>query len=319
MQRLLVLFIFMAGCAQSGMESQSAERYAPPPISSESWRVTPGEALYLRHCADCHGWQGRGDGPVARMLGMKALNLRQPEFLTERSVDELLASVLYSKPLSASLDATELTATEQDIESIAAYLRQLPAMPWEQIEKGQQSYDTFCVSCHGLYGRGDGLAAARLPTFPRDLSAPAYQRQVSDADLLRIIAAGQGPMPGFGALLTTEQTQALLTYLRLQSPGYELYSRFCAICHGVNGHPTASNPEATWKHEMPPGEVPQAVFDQTYVLTRSEASIHRSIRHILQQSRAVMPHFPGELSEDEVRQILSYLRSLPIERTRPSS
>jgi len=293
----------------------------PPLTPPPAWRLTQGEALYVRHCSDCHGWQGRGNGPVGRMLGIKAPNLRRAELFTDRSEDELLAWVLYSEPLSVVPDAARLTPTEEDIDAIAAYMRRLPHIPPEQIDTGQQLYDSVCVSCHGLYGRGDGLMAARLPTLTRtrDLSAPDYQRQVSDADLGRIIAAGRGLMPGVGDIMTPEQIQAILGYVRLLSPGYELYTRFCAICHGFDGHPTVTKPEAAWKHEFPPTEIPQAVFDQTYFLTRSATSIRRGIGHILQQRRAVMPHFDGALSKDEVRQILSHVRSLPKEPDRPSS
>ncbi len=37
------------------------------------------------------------------------------------------------------------------------------------------------------------------------------------------------------------------------------------------------------------------------------------IRHMLKENRAVMPHFAGEISADKVRQILTYLRTLPPE------
>jgi mono/diheme cytochrome c family protein len=253
------------------------------------------------------------------MLGIKAPNLRRAELFTDRSEDELLVQVLYSKPLSVVPDTARLTPTEEDIDAIAAYMRRLPHIPWEQIDTGQQLYDAVCVSCHGPYGRGDGLMAASLPTPTRDLSAPDYQRQVGDADLRRIIAAGRGLMPRVGDIMTPEQIQAILGYVRLLSPGYELYSRFCAVCHGFDGHPTVTKLEAAWKHEFPPTEIPQAVFDQAYFLTRSATSIRRGIGHILQQGRAIMPHFDGALSEDEVRQILSHVRSLPREQDKPSS
>jgi len=37
------------------------------------------------------------------------------------------------------------------------------------------------------------------------------------------------------------------------------------------------------------------------------------VRHMLTLNRAPMPHFAGELTADQVRQVLSYLRSLPPE------
>jgi mono/diheme cytochrome c family protein len=311
MRSLLVALVFMAGCAQVGMDGPPETRPTPPPIPPQAWRLTQGEALYFRHCADCHGWQGQGDGSVGRMLGLEVPNLRRAELYADRSEDELLASVVSSGPLAAPLDTTRLTPTEQDLDAIAAYLRRLPNIPWEQIGKGQQLYDTFCISCHGLYGRGDGLVAARLPTFPRDLSAPDYQRQVSDAELLRIIADGRGLMPGVKNLMTAEQVQSVISYLRLLSPGHELYSRFCATCHGADGQPTATDPDAAW-------EKPRVVFNQSYFEAQSAASVRRGIGHLLQQSQAVMPHVNGGLSQDEIRQILSYLRQLPKEPGRPS-
>jgi mono/diheme cytochrome c family protein len=33
---------------------------APPVTSSTPHRLTQGAVLYLQHCADCHGWEGRG-------------------------------------------------------------------------------------------------------------------------------------------------------------------------------------------------------------------------------------------------------------------
>src|ERR1043166_7659200 len=30
-----------------------------------------GEVLYIRHCARCHGWEGKGNGPVGQVLVKK--------------------------------------------------------------------------------------------------------------------------------------------------------------------------------------------------------------------------------------------------------
>jgi len=40
---------------------------------------------------------------------------------------------------------------------------------------GQQMYATYCASCHGLGGRGDGPAAGALKTAPADLTVLAKQ------------------------------------------------------------------------------------------------------------------------------------------------
>lgn len=44
-----------------------------PPLQ----RFTHGQVLYIQHCADCHGWEGRGDGPLSAVLTSKPPVLRQ--------------------------------------------------------------------------------------------------------------------------------------------------------------------------------------------------------------------------------------------------
>jgi mono/diheme cytochrome c family protein len=102
----------------------------------------------------------------------------------------------------------------------------------------------------------------------------------------------------------------VVAYVRLFSPGYELYTRFCAVCHGPDGHPPEMDTDAIGEAEAMPEELPQVVFNQTYFRTRPEAQVRRNVQHMLWQGRAIMPHFNGQLSRDEVREILNYLRSL---------
>jgi mono/diheme cytochrome c family protein len=60
----------------------------------------PGQSLYLRYCAACHGRQGRGDGPVASALGEKPTDLTQ-----------LAATHGEEFPLQVVLDAIDGTRT----------------------------------------------------------------------------------------------------------------------------------------------------------------------------------------------------------------
>jgi mono/diheme cytochrome c family protein len=43
--------------------------------SEHGERVPTGQALYLRHCASCHGVSGKGDGPVAASLQIRPADL----------------------------------------------------------------------------------------------------------------------------------------------------------------------------------------------------------------------------------------------------
>jgi mono/diheme cytochrome c family protein len=284
MRSLLFVLLVLGGCTQVGMDIQRSDQSVNTPLQARAHRLTHGEALYLRYCADCHGWEGRGSGPGAEMFGIRPPSLRRPALWAENSEAELMAKVLYGRDLSVPLDAATSISSNADVTAITAYLRRLPSIPWEQFSTGQALYDSLCVYCHGLYGRGDGIMAEQLPAPPRDLSSPAYQNQMSDRDLLHIIAEGKGAMPGVGELMDAEQLRAVLAYVRVLSPGHELYTRFCAVCHGIDGHPPEIDTEAIGEAEAMPEELPQVAFNQTYFRTHSDAQVRRSIQHMLRLS-----------------------------------
>ncbi|MCS6926356.1 MAG: c-type cytochrome [Candidatus Binatia bacterium] len=318
MWRVAVLLL-MVGCARSSLPARpglgatpplSADHFASAPSAVAPRRFTTGEVLYIRHCADCHGWEGRGNGPLSQMLIAQPPPLRH--VATQYSEAEFVARVLLGKDLRVPFATPAFPNTEEDVTALLAHLKRLPTIPWEQAEMGASVYDALCVSCHGIYGAGDGLQAAALPTPPRDLGAPSYQQQVSDEELWQIIANGKGAMPGTGDVLTPDEIRAVIAFVRLLSPGYELYDRFCAACHGPDGVPdTSTLSQEVLTPEFVPTPVPR--FDEEYFRTRTDDYVRTWIRHMLKENRTVMPHFSGELNAEEVRQIFTYLRSLPPE------
>jgi mono/diheme cytochrome c family protein len=107
--------------------------------------------------------------------------------------------------------------------------------------------------------------------------------------------------------MDAEQLRAVVAYVRVLSPGHELYTRFCAVCHGLDGHPPKMDTEAIGDAEAIAGELPQVAFNQTYFRTHPEEQICRGVQYMLRHSRAIMPHFNDELSTEQVRTILSCL------------
>ena len=51
-------------------------------------------------------------------------------------------------------------------------------------------YDARCALCHGVTGKGDGVAAAGLSPQPRDLTAAEWQASVTDEYVETIIKFG---------------------------------------------------------------------------------------------------------------------------------
>lgn len=316
--RVIWAFVLVAGCARGPVPARpgTAPRAqlstgVTSPVPSPPRRFTQGEILYIRHCTDCHGWTGHGDGPLALLLATTPRNLRQAELFTRYSEAELIARLLHGKELSVPVDPAALPHTDAEVTALLTHLRRLPTLSWEEIHAGENVYDSLCAACHGIYGRGDGRAVAALSVPPRDLSAPSYQSQMTDEALLRIISDGKGAMPGAADILSPQELRTVITFVRLLSPGYELYDRFCTACHGPEGRAPATAPQDSFGFDLVFPEMP--TFDQTYFRTHTDEQIRAQIQHMRKKHRTVMPHFAGELSADDMSQILTYLRTLPPE------
>lgn len=80
-------------------------------------------------------------------------------------------------------------------------------------ERGKESYDLYCWSCHGKKGRGDGAAGASFPIPPADFRTPEVSGQ-SDGALYWKLTTGRGNMTPYGDLLTDEQRWELVAYIR---------------------------------------------------------------------------------------------------------
>jgi cytochrome c6 len=86
--------------------------------------------------------------------------------------------------------------------------------------EGQKLYMTYCSSCHGDKGRGDGAAGKALPVKPADHTDGRVMNSFSDEFLMTIISKGgvavgkSSFMPGWGGVLKENQLQDLLAYLR---------------------------------------------------------------------------------------------------------
>jgi len=102
-----------------------------------------------------------------------------------------------------------------------------PASAQSQAE-GRNLYVSYCATCHGDAGKGNGVAASSLPVKPRDHTNGAVMNALSDQFLAQIIAEGGGAvgkssfMPGWGASLNDKQIRDLVAYIRtLAVPTYK--------------------------------------------------------------------------------------------------
>jgi mono/diheme cytochrome c family protein len=94
--------------------------------------------------------------------------------------------------------------------------------------EGKKIYLTYCSTCHGDKGKGDGPAANSLPVKPADHTNGAVMNQFSDQFLLDVISKGGGQvgksmfMPAWGSSLNDKQIRDIVVYLRtIAEPPYK--------------------------------------------------------------------------------------------------
>jgi mono/diheme cytochrome c family protein len=266
---------------------------------AEEKDVERGRALYLEYCARCHGQAGVGDGPDAAPLEVRPKDFRHGDFLSTHADDELISRIRNGLPLLPSL---HVTPTTPDTEALYGFLRNLPSIRWSLVDSGRATYSLSCSPCHGPYGHGDGFALGDGTYGPRDLSDPAFQRNTSDPDLEILVRHAKPGMRALDPPVAPEQGVPLRSFVRLLSPGYELYYRYCVSCHGPHG--SAGEKQA--------GRRPRIIFDERYFEKNPYPDqVRERIWHMLEGARPPMPHFEATLTPDQVKAILTYLRSLP--------
>jgi mono/diheme cytochrome c family protein len=81
------------------------------------------------------------------------------------------------------------------------------------IQNGKKIYTQYCVTCHGVKGKGDGIAASGLPKPPADHTSGFVQNQ-SDGALYWIITIGNNPMPSYKKTLSSIERWQVINYIR---------------------------------------------------------------------------------------------------------
>ncbi len=260
-----------------------------------------GERLYRKHCASCHGDSGRGDGPDAALFAEPPRDLRAA-FLKKYSVDDLVQRIRSGRALELLFDLPKLRERAADVESLFAHLQRLPKLEWQVVEHGRESFENRCAQCHGASGQ----PPAKLPRGvrrPVDLSTPAYQRALSDAQLAELVRHGLHGMPALTPRVAADDVRALVAFVRVLSPGFIIYDRYCAVCHGDDGQGVGSFAEAV--------PLPALAFDSAYFARRDPEEIRAALWHMVAQQKATMPHYHWVIDEATARAIVEYLR-LPV-------
>ena len=147
-----------------------------------------GAALYQEYCALCHGEQGQG------YVADNANALNNPDFLAIASDAFLREGIRQGRPgtpMSAWGEEWGGPLSDADLDALVAHIR-----AWEtrdpidttsitvdgEVDRGQDIYDVYCQTCHGVDGDG-GIFMS--------LSNPVFLATADDGFLRKSIAEGR--------------------------------------------------------------------------------------------------------------------------------
>ena len=183
-----------------------------------------GKKLYFTYCFTCHGKEGKGDGYAASAQPVKPRNLTDNAVLSTRTDQQLFQAISegsshFRGPMV--MPAWWQSLPEQQLWDLVAYVRTLHQKhPAGNASRGTALYDSYCWTCHGKTGKGDGPIAVTYKPRPRDLTDRAYLSKRTDRDLYNVISRGGGAversptMPGWGEVLSPQEIWDLVAYVR---------------------------------------------------------------------------------------------------------
>jgi mono/diheme cytochrome c family protein len=195
------------------------------------------------------------------------------------------------------LDATPARSQAQAVSEDPADLNPPEATP--SLIKGAAIYADSCEPCHGPSGQGDGSMSGNLDVPIPPLGDFEFAREARPIDWYGVVTEGRMDrfMPPFSSLSDSQRWDVVAYALSLSYPtetrqaGAELYSEFCAACHGVNGEGTKSGSQLNMAEDF------------------AERSQDAMIE-IIQAGKGDMPAFGGSLSEEDQLLLAAYVQSL---------
>ena len=195
------------------------------------------------------------------------------------------------------------------------------AADYSKTFEGYKVFNKYCFICHGAEGKGDGPLAGKIGTAPANLTDDTRLAKRTDKELTAIIE-GSAPhgtvssdMPQWSRALSYTQIRSLVSYVRYMHrgkngltgnpvAGKEIYDGSCAQCHGEDGE---GDGVLTRVYSMSPANHTDAV--------RMDKMSNKSMKDVIAKGgsgASLMPGWKGILSEQEIDDVVSYIRLIAV-------
>lgn len=179
------------------------QRYREMPIkaiAADADAQQIGQRLFLNNCAQCHGSDARGSGSFP--------NLTDGDWLHGGDPEQIQQTITQGR--HGMMPAWASAINPAQASDIAQYVRSLSGLASNplRVVPGKRGFETFCVACHGIDGKGNTAVGAP------NLTDSVWLYGSSEATIVETILKGrENIMPAQGGILSEDQIRMLTAWV----------------------------------------------------------------------------------------------------------